>query len=139
MEVRPEDGSHLLFDQSPLIKDRDTLNRKHAEKAINATNGLFINIYRSLADFDNYTSNNISTFMRFYAISDFNQLRLVKQKMATIFRADFHRPLTSYSADSFQGIFGGEDQVMRTLEETKKAENTHQEQSADHQESWEGG
>ena len=44
-------------------KDRDTLNRAHAEKAIKANNGLFVNIYRSLADFSNYTSNAISTFM----------------------------------------------------------------------------
>ena len=46
--------------------------------------------------------------------------RLVKQKMATIFRADFCRVLTSYNADSSQGIFGGEDHVMRTLEKTEK-------------------
>ena len=44
-------------------KDRATLNREHAEKAIRATNGLFVNMYRSLADFGNYTSNAISTFM----------------------------------------------------------------------------
>ena len=41
-------------------KDRDPLNREHAEKAIKATNGLFANMYWSLADFGNYTSNAIS-------------------------------------------------------------------------------
>ena len=107
--------------------ERAALNREHA------------NMYRSLADLTNNTSDTIQIFMHLYAVSDFNQQRLVKQKMATIFRADFHRALTSYNADSSQGIFGGEDHVMRTLEKTKKAENACQEQSADNQESQEGG
>ena len=76
-------------------KDRAALNREHAEKAIKATNGLFINMYWSLADFCNYTSNAISTFMRLYSVSDFNQRTMVKQKMATIFRAEFCQALTS--------------------------------------------
>ena len=40
--------------------------------------------------------------------------------MATIFRVDFCQALTSYNMDSFQGIFSGEDHVIRTLEETEK-------------------
>ena len=58
--------------------------------------------------------------MHLYAVSDFNQWRLVKQKMATIFRPDFCWALTSYTVDSSLGIFGGEDHVMRALEDTKK-------------------
>ena len=45
---------------------------------------------------------------------------MVKYKMATIFKADFCWALTSYKADSFQGIFSGEDHVMRVLAEAKK-------------------
>ena len=88
--------------------ERAALNREHT------------NMYRSLADLTNSTSDTIRIFMRLYAVSDFNQQSLVKQKMATIFRADFHRALTLYNTDSSQGIFGGEDHVMRTLEETTK-------------------
>ena len=77
-------------------------------------------MYRSLADFGNYTSNAISTFMRLYSVSDFNQRRLVKQKMATIFRVDLCHNLTSYKADSSVGVFGGEENVMKILEDTKK-------------------
>ena len=40
--------------------------------------------------------------------------------MATIFRADFCRALTKYNVDSSQGIFGVEDHVIRTLEDTKR-------------------
>ena len=58
--------------------------------------------------------------MRLYAVSDFNQWRLVKQKMATIFKMDFCRALTSYNADASLFIFGGKEHVMKTLEETKK-------------------
>ena len=108
-------------------RERAALNREHTEKAIRARNGLFCNMYRSLADFANSTSDTIRIFMRLYAVSDFNQWSLVKQKMATIFRADFRRALTLYNADSSQGIFGGEDHVMRILEEIIKAENSCQE------------
>ena len=92
MEVHPKDGSHLLFDQSLLIKVRDCTQTHEypkslpctvgevskrlihvMEEAIRATNGLFVNMYWSLTDFGNYTSNAIFTFMRLYAVSDFNQ------------------------------------------------------------------
>ena len=110
-----------VIDQIQMkARERAALNREHAEKAIRARNGLFCNMYWSLADFANSTSDASRIFMRLYAVSDFNQQRMVKQKMATIFRADFHWALTSYNADPSQGIFGGEDHVMRTLEETKK-------------------
>ena len=89
-------------------RERAALNREHT------------NMYRSLADFAKSTSDTIRIFMHLYAVSDFNQQRLVKQKIATIFRVGFCQALTSYNADSSQGIFGGEEHVMRTLEETKK-------------------
>ena len=50
--------------------ERAALNREHA------------NMYRSLADLTNNTSDTIRIFMRLYAVSDFNQRSLVKQKMA---------------------------------------------------------
>ena len=80
-------------------RERAALNRGHAEKAIRARNGLFCNMYPSLADFTNSTSNAIQIFLHLYTVSDFNQRRLVKQKMATIFRPDFCRGLTSYTIE----------------------------------------
>ena len=50
-------------------RDRAALNREHAEKAIRVTNGVFCNMYWSLADFGNYTSNAISTVIHLYAVS----------------------------------------------------------------------
>ena len=82
-------------------------------------------MYRSLADFGNYTSNVISTFMHLYAVSDFNQRRLVKQKMATIFRPDLCHNLTSYKADPSLGVFGGQKNVFKILEDKKGQKNTH--------------
>ena len=84
-----------VIDQIQMkARERAALNREHAEKAIRARNGLFCNMYWSLADFGNCTSYAIQTFMRLYAVSDFNQWRLVKQKMATIFRPDLCHNLT---------------------------------------------
>ena len=100
-------------------REKSALNREHGEKAIRTGDSLFRHMYHALADFANSTSDSVWIFMRLYAVSDFNQWRLVKQKMATIFRTDLRRALTSNNAESSQGIFGDEDQVMRTLEETK--------------------
>ena len=59
-------------------RDRAAPNREHVEKTIRASNGLFCNMYWSLADFGNYNSDAISTFLHWYAVSNFNQQRLVK-------------------------------------------------------------
>ena len=77
-------------------------------------------MYHALADFANCTSDSVRIFLLLYSVTDFNQWRLVKQKMATIFKPNLRRALTSYTVDSSQGIFGGEDQVTKTLEDSKK-------------------
>ena len=77
-------------------------------------------MYHALVDFANGTSNSVQIFLRLYSITDFNQQRLVKQKMATIFKPNLCRALTSYTVDSSQGIFGGAEQVTKTLKDSKK-------------------
>ena len=39
MEVRPEDGSHLLFDQTPLIKVRDCIQMHEYPNSITSIVG----------------------------------------------------------------------------------------------------
>ena len=77
-------------------------------------------MYCALADFTNCTSDSVRIFLRLYSVTDFNPRRLVKQKMATIFKPNLRWALTSYTVDSSQGIFGGEEQVTKTLEDSKK-------------------
>ena len=77
-------------------------------------------MYHALANFVNCTSNSVWIFLQLYSVTDFNQQRLVKQKIATIFRANLHPNLTSYKADPSVGVFGGEENVLKTLEDTKK-------------------
>ena len=101
-------------------RDKATLNREHAYKALNTYDGLFCQMYHALADFANGTSDSVWIFLQLYSITDFNQRRLVKQKITTIFKPNLRQALTSYTVDSSQGIFGGEEQVTKTLEETEK-------------------
>ena len=72
----PEVMEHIQM----KAREKAALNRGHAEKAIRARNSLFCNMYRSLANLANSTSDTIQIFLRLYAVSDFNQWRLVKQK-----------------------------------------------------------
>ena len=77
-------------------------------------------MYHALANFTKCTSDSVWIFLWLYSVTDFNQWRLVKQKMATIFKPNLCRALTSYTVDSSQGIFGGTEQVTKTLEDSKK-------------------
>merc|ERR1712089_45755 len=77
-------------------------------------------MYRSLANFANGTSDSHWIFLHMYSVTDYNQQRLVKQTMATIFKPNLRWALTSYAVDSSQGIFGGVEQLTKTLEDTKK-------------------
>ena len=77
-------------------------------------------MYCALANFANCTSDSVQIFLWLYSVTDFNQQRLVKTKMASIFKPALRRALTSYATDSSQGIFGGVKQVTKTLEDTKK-------------------
>ena len=77
-------------------------------------------MYSALVSFANGISDSLRIFLQLYSFTDFNQWRLVKQKMATIFKPNLRWALTSYAVDSSQGIFGGVEQVTKTLEDTKK-------------------
>ena len=101
-------------------REKAVLNREHAYKALNTYDGLFPQMYPALADFANGTSDSDWIFLCLYSVTDFNQRRPAKQKMATIFMPNLRQALTSYTVDSFQGIFGGEEQVTKTLENSKK-------------------
>ena len=81
-------------------RDKAVLNRQHAYKALNTYDGLFCQIYCALADFTNCTSDSVWIFLQLYSVTDFNQPRLVKQKMATIFKPNLRQALTSYAVGS---------------------------------------
>ena len=44
-----------------------------------------------------------------FSVTDYNQWRLVKSKMYSIFKPNMRWSLNTNASDSFQGIFGGED------------------------------
>ena len=116
-----ENLSSKVIDQIQMkAREKEALNGEHANRAIKTGDGILRHMYCALANFANITSDNVWIFMRLYAVSDFNQRRLVKQKMATILSPVCHRALTSYTVDSSLGIFGGEEHVMMALEYTKK-------------------
>ena len=48
-------------------------NRKNAAKALRTFDGLFQSIYSSLASVANSTSDNVHVYLKFFAVTDFNQ------------------------------------------------------------------
>ena len=75
-------------------------NRKHAHRALTTYEGLFHQIYSSLADLTNVTSNSVCIYLRFFSVTDFNQWRLVRSKMCTIFKPNVRRALNTNTSDS---------------------------------------
>ena len=67
-------------------RDKAVLNRKHAKKALHTYDGLFCSMYCLLANCANVTSDSVGIYLRLYSITDYNQQRLVRTKMCSIFK-----------------------------------------------------
>ena len=76
-------------------REKAALNREYAYEALNTYDGLFRQMYHALADFTNGKSDSVWIFRWLYSITDFNQQRLVKQKIAPIFKPNLRRAFTS--------------------------------------------
>ena len=85
----PQIAEHIQ--QKP--RDKAVLNRKHAKKALHTYDGLFRSMYCSLANFTNVTSKSVCVYLRLFSVTDYNQQRLVRTKMSSIFKPNFKRAL----------------------------------------------
>ena len=101
-------------------RDKAAQNRKHARAALNTYDGLFRSMYRSLANFTNFTSDSVWIYLRLFSVTDNNQRRLVRNKMSLIFKPNIRRSLNTNVSDTTQGIFGGTTNVMKNIEDNKK-------------------
>ena len=95
-------------------------NKLHARKALVYSKGLFNRAYHQLARTANVTNDSVGIFLKLFSVNDINQRRLVKSKMANIFKPAFRRALLRSTQDSSEGIFGGESNVFKNMEENKK-------------------
>ena len=102
------------------VKAKLDKNKKHAQKALAYANGLFMKMYDSLAMTANITNNSVCVYIKLFSVNDENQYRLVKSKMANIFKSYVRWAVLLNASDSTQGIFGGESNVFKNLEENKK-------------------
>ena len=77
-------------------------------------------MYGSLSTLTNVTSNGVCVYLKLFSVTDANQWRLVRSKMSTIFKPSVRLALNLNASDSSQGIFGGDSNVLKNLEESKK-------------------
>ena len=59
-------------------------------------------------------------FLKLHSVNDVNQHRLVRSKMANIFKPGFRRHLFKNSSEASQGIFSREEAMFKNIEESKK-------------------
>ena len=62
-------------------RDKAVLNMKHAKAALHTYDGLFRNMYCSLTNLTNVTSDSVQIYLRLFSVTDYNQWRLVRSKM----------------------------------------------------------
>ena len=77
-------------------------------------------VYDLLCQLANVTSDSFRVYLKLFSITDANQRRLVRSKMSNIFKPNVRRALNQQASDSSQGIFGGDSNVFKHLEENKK-------------------
>ena len=95
-------------------------NRDHFKKTLETANKNFTSMYGKFARTVNFSSDSLRVFLRLHSVNDTNQRRLVRLKMANIFKPAFRRHLLKQSVDPSQGIFGGEEVMFKNMEESKK-------------------
>ena len=77
-------------------------------------------MYRSLANFPDVTSDSVHVCMMLFSVTDYNQCRLVRNKMSSIFKPDLRGALNLNVSDHSQGIYGGTSNVVKNLKESKE-------------------
>ena len=103
-----------------MARAKACLNRKHANGALHTYDGLFRKIYGSLENLVNVTSDSVCVYLRLFSVTDYNQQRLVRSKMCSIFKPNMRRVMNTNASDSSQGIFGGVSNIIKNLKETKE-------------------
>ena len=94
--------------------------RKHAKRTIHTYEGLYLQMYGSLGALANVTRDSVHVYLRLFSATDYNQWRLVRSKMCTIFEPNVRRALNTNASYSFQGVFGGIFNVIKNIKETKE-------------------
>ena len=87
---------------------------------MNYSVGLIKSLYKALSETANVTCDSIRVFLRLFAVNDTNQRQLVRSKMVNIFKPAVRRALLRENSGSTQGIFGGDINAFKNIEESKK-------------------
>ena len=102
------------------VKAKLDANLVHTKRAVAFALGLFHKVYEHCARTANVTSDSLRVFLKLFSATDKNGMRLVKSKMANIFKPSFRRQILKNAQGSSIGIFGGDSNVFKHMEESKK-------------------
>ena len=91
-----------------------------AKKASQAISSL----YGSAAELHNSVSNSLQIYSNLFSVHDHSIWRLIRAKMANIFRPGFQKAIMKGASESSVCIFGGEDYVMKRISDKKTVDAT---------------
>ena len=89
-------------------------------RALVISQGLFMKMYDSLSVLTNVTSDSIRVYLKLFSVTDANQQRWVRSKMSYILKPNIRHALNQNTSGSSHSIFGGDSNVFKNLEDSKK-------------------
>ena len=76
-------------------------------------------LYGSAAELHNSVSDSLWVYSRLFSVHDYSIRRLIRAKMANIFRPGFWKAIMMGVSGSSVGIFGGEEVVLKRITDRK--------------------
>ena len=77
-------------------------------------------VYDSLSSRANVTWVSVCVYLKLFSMTDANQRGLVRSNMSNIFKPNIRQALNQSTSGSSQGIFGGDSNIFKNLEKSKK-------------------
>ena len=81
-------------------------------------------LYGSAAELHNSVSDSLQVYSRLFSLHDYSVWRLIRAKMANIFRPGFRKAIMMGASESSVSIFGGEDVVLKRITDRKTVDVT---------------
>merc|ERR1712105_206491 len=124
------DVDDLVLNDEQLAALESQFKALHAENqgrchtAAKKASTAFHTLYGSAAELHNSVSNSLWTYTRLFSVHDLSIRRLIRAKMANIFRPAFRKAIMKGAGMSSVGIFGGEDEVLKRVSDKKSVDAT---------------
>ena len=105
-------------------KDANSFMAKHltlVSEQRNTYEGVFCHMYSALAGLTNVMSDNVSVNLKLFAMTDYNQRRLVRVKMTSIFKPSVRWAINLGASDSSKAVLVESSKSLNTWRRLRRS------------------